>query len=91
MLGAAEFRLVYSAVTSEKIVSVRVFIAGPAGYQNCEQAPPEPWVSHGSAMARANGTVGRWKLLEAGPARIPRENATQKTIISLRLFFPIKI
>ena len=81
---------VYSAFTSVKIRASSVFISGPAGYQNWEQVPPEPWVWHGSRTARANGTVGKWKLLEAGLLRIPRENVTEKTMISLRLCFPAK-
>jgi hypothetical protein len=42
MLGVGDCRLLSSAVESVKIVARRVFIAGPAGYQNSEQAPEEP-------------------------------------------------
>jgi len=49
--GETDWRLVNSAIESVKMRASSVFIAGPAGYQNWEQAPPDPWVWHGSRIA----------------------------------------
>jgi hypothetical protein len=91
MLGEGDCMLTNSAVWSVKMRASSVFISGPAGYQKLpEQDPEEPWVTHGSGIARASCTVGKWKLPEDGPTRITRENVTEKTIISLRSFFLVK-
>src|SRR6266566_2130137 len=90
--GLADWMLVNSDCSSVKIVFTSVSSAGPAGTQNSEHEVPRV-MSQLAISARAVGTVGRWKLLDIGPARLAREKATAKTISSLTIgivlkFFP---
>lgn len=90
ILGEGDCKLTYSAFKSVKIRASSVFIAGPAGYHGSEQAPEEPRTIHDCRFAWASSTLGRWKLPDDGPTRIARENAMEKTIMSLRSFLLAK-
>jgi hypothetical protein len=65
-----------SLITPEKILTISVFMAAPAGYH----------AESGTAFAVAMAIAGRWRRgLDNEPGRLAREKATAKTSNSLTI------